>query len=317
MKTSVLSLIGLFILGALTPQEAIAKRSGGRSSSGSMERAPAQPPVNRPSQSQPSNGGSGNSGGGGYYGGGGGYYGGGGGYYGGGTGGAIGQSLFEWIALLGLMGLGTGGMMLYYSKQRAKAGSPAALMNDKMTLSQIQVGFYATDCQIQKQLAAIVETLGIDTEKERLEQLQAVTLAVLRQPQYWSHVKSSSEVFKTPSEAQAAFNRLSMGARSKYDEESLTRREGQEVKKLAPLTATDEDEPSAYVVVTLLVGSTHDEPLFETIHGAEGLRSALEKLSGMTMGELRQFELIWTPQDGSESLSSNDLLVDFPDLQLV
>jgi uncharacterized membrane protein len=315
MKRPLLPLLSFCAILTLA-QTAEARRSGGRSSGGSIERAPVSRPSN-PSgpnqpQSYPNNGGGGP-----------GYipipYGGGGGYYGGGpVGGAIGQSLFQWILLLGLMGLGTGGMLMYFSMQKTKAGSKLAEMNDKVTFSQIQVGFYATDCPIQKQLTEIVETLKNDDSRERLEQLQAVTLSILRLPQFWSHVKSGSETFQKRSLAQAAFNSQSMVERRKYDQESLTRREGHEkVTKLAPLVATLEDQPAAYVVVSLLVGSTHDGPLFEPIHSSESLRSALEKLSGMTQQELLQFELIWTPQDPSESLGSEDLLVDFPDLQLV
>ncbi|NJM45874.1 MAG: DUF1517 domain-containing protein [Alkalinema sp. RU_4_3] len=321
MKRNLLSL-GLMAIALVTLTAPVeAKRSGGRSSGGSIERAPVSRPdsPNNPN-SNPNNNPNRNN----YGGGGPGYvpvpYGGGGGFYGGGgmAGGAIGRSLFDWIMLLGLMGLGTGGMLMYFSMQKPKAGSKLAEMNDLVTFSQIQVGFYATDCPIQKQLTDIVETLQNDDSRERLEQLQAVTLAILRQPKFWSHVKSSSETFKKRSEAQASFNSQSMVERRKYDQESLTRRAGHEkVVKLAPLTATEEDQPAAYVVVSLLVGSTHDQPLFEPIHSAESLRSALEKLSGMTQQELLQFEFIWTPQDPSESLGSEDLLVDFPDLQLV
>jgi uncharacterized membrane protein len=316
MKRPLLSLLSFCAILTLA-QTAEAKRSGGRSSGGSIERAPVSRPSNSnpssPNQPQPNNNGGGGPA----------YipipYGGGGGYYGGGpAGGVIGQSMFQWILLLGLMGLGTGGMLMYFSMQKAKAGGKLAEMNDKVTFSQIQVGLYATDCPIQKQLTEIVETLQNDDSRERLEQLQAVTLSILRLPQFWSHVKSGSETFKKRSLAQAAFNSQSMVERRKYDQESLTRREGHEkVTRLAPLVATLEDQPAAYVVVSLLVGSTHDGPLFEPIHSAESLRSALEKLSGMTQQELLQFELIWTPQDPSESLGSEDLLMDFPDLQLV
>jgi uncharacterized membrane protein len=321
MKRPLLPLLGLIAIASLTltPTAAEARRSGGRSSGGSIERAPVSRPPDsnpsRPSQPYPNNN---NNGGGGP-----GYipipYGGGGGYYGGGpSSGAVGQSLFDWVLLLGLMGLGTGGMLMYFSMKKPKADRKLAQMNDIVTFSQIQVGFYATDCPIQKQLTEIVETLKNDSSRERLEQMQAVTLAILRLPQFWSHVKSGSETFQKRSLAQAAFNSQSMVERRKYDQESLTRREGQEkVTKLAPLVATLEDQPAAYVVVSLLVGSTHDGALFEPIHSAESLRSALEKLSGMTQQELLQFELIWTPQDPAESLGSEDLLVDFPDLQLV
>jgi uncharacterized membrane protein len=322
MLPSISSLFGFCTIALLSSSLLLAnpveaKRSGGRSSGGSIERAPVNRPADNPSspnqpQSYPNN----NGGGPGYipvpYGGGGYGYG-----YGGAPGG-VGSSILTWLLLLGLMGLGTGGMMMYFSMQKAKAGSKLAEMNDQVTFSQVQVGFYATDCPIQKQLTEIVEALPNDTSRERLEQLQAVTLAILRLPQFWSHVKSSSESFKKRSEAQAAFNSRSMAERRKYDQESLTRREGHEkVVKLAPMVATEEDQPAAYVVVSLLIGSTHDDALFTSINSAEQLRSALEKLSGMTQQELLQFELIWTPQDPSESLGSEDLLVDFPDLQLV
>jgi uncharacterized membrane protein len=71
------------------------------------------------------------------------------------------------------------------------------------------------------------------------------------------------------------------------------------------------------VVVTLRLGTTHDRPLFETVHTAEELKAICDRLAGMTTPELLTFELIWSPQESSDSLSRDELLTEYSDLVMV
>ncbi|NJN49339.1 MAG: DUF1517 domain-containing protein [Alkalinema sp. RL_2_19] len=106
-----------------------------------------------------------------------------------------------------------------------------------------------------------------------------------------------------------------MRERSKLSAETLTRdsfgfRQEQ--------VAIDEDEdPASYVVVTLLLGTTHDRPLFEQVHSSEDLQAILETIATITTPELLTFELIWSPQDATDSLTRDELTTEYSDLVMV
>jgi uncharacterized membrane protein len=67
-------------------------------------------------------------------------------------------------------------------------------------------------------------------------------------------------------------------------------------------------------VVTLLVGTAHDRPLFTEIRTVEALQTALQNLAAIPSEYLLVFELIWTPQDETDSLTYDELLTQYTDM---
>ncbi|NJN49338.1 MAG: DUF1517 domain-containing protein [Alkalinema sp. RL_2_19] len=79
----------------------------------------------------------------------------------------------------------------------AAPGSAAEINNDILTISEVQVALLANS-PIQQQLSRIVETMEIETPEQLKAQLQAVIVAILRLPEYWSHAKVESQTFPKP-----------------------------------------------------------------------------------------------------------------------
>ncbi|CCQ52716.1 FIG00563672: hypothetical protein [Crocosphaera watsonii WH 8502] len=63
-------------------------------------------------------------------------------------------------------------------------------------------------------------------------------------------------------QAEAKFNSLSLEERSKLSSETLSNIEGN-IKEKSVISP--DDDSAMYIVVTLLVGTAHDKPLFEDI----------------------------------------------------
>ncbi|NDJ15877.1 DUF1517 domain-containing protein [Myxacorys almedinensis] len=291
-------------------QAALAQRSGGRSRGGSFNRAPSRP-------SRSSGGSSGGSRGGGVaparpgyggYGYGGGY----GGYGGYGYGSSVGGGLFSLVALLAVGGVGLVLWYLIWANRGKKFAGSTELTNDIVTVSKIQVALLAQGKAIQTQLAKIVETADLDTPEGRQHHVQEAALALLRMPENWSHVQAASETVKSLNEGETLFEKWSILERTKYTEETLTNVGGTITRK--DYSINPEKDPASYIVVTLLVGTADDQPLFQEVRTSEALKEVLTKISSLSPDYLMIFEVLWTPQAEGDSLTYDELLTEYSDM---
>ena len=173
--------------------------------------------------------------------------------------------------------------------------------NNIVTVSKIQVGLLASARAIQTGLSKY--SLDTDTESpEGLAQLlQEAALALLRTQENWTHVSASSKTVRTREEAQAIFTQFSIEERSKFSAETLTNVNG--IRRIQDNSQQD-NEPGSYIVVTLLVGTEDDRPLFGDIYSVKELKQALERIAATPPEYLTVFELLWTPQSETESLTT-------------
>lgn len=186
--------------------------------------------------------------------------------------------------------------------------------NNIVTVSKIQVGLLATARAIQTQLSEY--SLNTDTETpEGLAQLvQEAALAFLRTESNWTHVSASSKTVRSREEAQAIFTQLSVEERSKFSAETLMNVNG--IRKI-PDNSKQDNEPGSYIVVTLLIGTENDRPLFGDVYSAKELKQALERIAATPPEYLTVFELLWTPQSETESLTYDELLTEYTKLMQV
>jgi uncharacterized membrane protein len=295
-------------------QSAIARSSGGRSGGGSFRRSsPSSGGSSRQSspQRQPN------------YGGGGGYvpvpvpYGGGYGGYGGGYGyqSGIGNGFSSLLVLLILGGLGIGGIMWFLPKMMGRGASAATseVDNNIFTVSKVQIALYAQARELQAELTELSLDVNTNSSEGLLRLLQESALAMLRNTEYWTHISANSKVARDALEAEHMINKLSIEQRRQLSAETLVNVGGNK-QRSAIKAPSLEEAPAAYIVVTFLVGTAHDKPLFDKIQSVEELKSALETLASLPAEYLMTFELIWSPQDASDSLTDEELLTEYSDL---
>lgn len=306
----VFGLIFTLVLG--NAGNALAARSGGRIGGGSF-RAPSR------TYSPPSSGYRSPGGGYGY-----GY-----GYPGGGIGFPF---LFPFFGIGGGFG-GLFGILIFFAlanflvqtfRRVGEAGDNdvPGYSNPKISVGRVQVGLLAGARGLQKELDELGRTANTGSAVGRAQVLQESTLALLRHPEYWVYGAAQSQ--QTALEAaEAKFNQLALAERSKFTEETLSNvndqlREGTSKASLpgsgGQIVATE--APGEYIIVTILVG-TEGKLELPKINSSDDLRQALRQIGGISSDRLLAVEILWTPQAEGDTLTSDDLMAEYPDLKLV
>ena len=183
--------------------------------------------------------------------------------------------------------------------------------NNLVTVSKLQVALLAEAKGVQKQLSELSLSIDTDTDEGLVELLRESVLVLLRNSDYWSYVLSDSFSLHID-KAESAFQQLSVAERSKFSAETLSNVAGK-IKTREAIPA-DENDTAAYILVTILIGTADDRPLFENIHSQAELEAVLTKLASMRDDYLMKFELLWSPQTEEDSLTYDELITEYTEL---
>ncbi len=187
------------------------------------------------------------------------------------------------------------------------------LENDIVTVSKLQVALHSSARSLQAELSELTLEADTETTKGLKELLEASALALLRNSGNWTHILGTSQTISSREQAETVFNRLSIEERSKFSTETLTNVDGKIRQRSLDEPATDEGS-AAYIVVTLLIGTADDRPLFEPVDSAQAMQEALKKVASMHSDYLMVFELLWSPQVESDTLTEAELATEYAGL---
>ena len=186
------------------------------------------------------------------------------------------------------------------------------LRNDVVTLTFLQIALDASARDLQAQLTTQAEQGDWESREGLTQQLQEAALAVLREEGYWRGVKVLSETLPNRDRAAQRFEELSIQERSKFSEETISRT-GDRFQQRA--MQKQEDDIALYIMVSFLVGTEDDQPLFtDKIYDTESLTIALQRLAQITPDYLSVFELLWSPQNSEDSLTEDELICEYSDI---
>jgi uncharacterized membrane protein len=186
------------------------------------------------------------------------------------------------------------------------------LANDIVTVTRLQIALLAQARSIQTELTELTLDADMETPEGLADMLRETVLALMRSPENWSHARAQSETVRSRDEAAQLFEKLSVIERSKFSAETLAKVGGRvRRQQLRP----DDDGPAAFIVVTLLIGTEDDRPIIDPqIRSTQELQAALQRIGAITPDYLLIYELLWSPQDASDSLTYDELLAEYPDL---
>jgi uncharacterized membrane protein len=197
--------------------------------------------------------------------------------------------------------------------------------NSTVSITRLQVGLLAQARGLQTELNHIAETADTNTPEGRAEILQEASLALLRHPEYWVYAGGGTQQAKLNA-AESQFNRLSLAERSKFSEETLSNVNNQLKAALAkealPPAELDNptrlisEGPGEYLIVTLLA-ATLGKFGIPAINSADDLRQALRIIGSLPSEQLLAIEVLWTPQAEGDTLTTDELFAEYPDLKLV
>lgn len=198
--------------------------------------------------------------------------------------------------------------------------------NPTVSVARLQVGLLAQARDLQPELNRIAEAADTNSPEGRAQVVQETSLALLRHPEYWVYAGVGTQQAKLNS-AEGQFNRLALAERSKFSEETLSNVNNQLKAALAKdaLPSSGELEnptrlisegPGEYIIVTLLAATLGKFEL-PAVNNIDDLRQALRQMGSIPADKLLALEVLWTPQAEGDTLTSDDLLAEYPDLKLV
>ena len=195
------------------------------------------------------------------------------------------------------------------AQPRTKRRISGEITNNIVTITQLQVAMHASARHVQQALNRIAEETDLGTPEGLTLSLRETVVTLLRSPETWTHAIATSKTVSTKQEAKQRFEALSIEERSKFDVESMVNTSGQ--LKHREMIERPEDIAS-HIVVTLIVGTAHDSPIIDPVMSSEELRLALKRLGSITPDYLMVYEVLWSPQDESDSLTEEELLLNYP-----
>lgn len=192
-----------------------------------------------------------------------------------------------------------------------------------VSVAKVQVGLLSEARSLQVDLDRIARTADTSTSEGLTQVLQETTLSLMRHPEYWIYAGSETQQTRLEA-AETQFNRLALAERSKFAEETLSnvnnQLRGADRASLpaakGQLVKTDLSSPGEYIVVTVLA-ATQGKLQIPAVNSTEDLRRALGQIGAIPSEQLLAVEILWTPQAEGDTLSSDDMMAEYPDLKLI
>lgn len=193
--------------------------------------------------------------------------------------------------------------------------------NAKVSVAKVQVGLLASGRYLQKELDQLAQTADTNTTSGRAMVLQEASLALLRHPEYWVSGLTETDTIGIDA-AEAKFNQLALAERSKFSAETLSNVNNQ-LRGNSPAELLEGkgelskfSETGQYIVASIIVGTQGKLNLPE-INEVNHLQQALQQVAAIGSDRLLAIEILWTPQAEGDTLSRDDVLVNYPNLRLV
>ncbi|CAB9519303.1 Protein of unknown function (DUF1517) [Seminavis robusta] len=127
--------------------------------------------------------------------------------------------------------------------------------------------------------------------------------------------------YRNRDKAQRAFNSLSVEERGKFEQETISKFGGVDYasnSRVQSFGAADGSK-ATMAVVTLCLAIDGDKTKVPAIRNMRDIEEALRKIASDAKVSdcLQGAEILWTPQDSSESLTFRDVVADYPELNSV
>eukprot|EP00241_Pyramimonas_parkeae_P005981 CAMPEP_0114244066 /NCGR_PEP_ID=MMETSP0058-20121206/11133_1 /TAXON_ID=36894 /ORGANISM="Pyramimonas parkeae, CCMP726" /LENGTH=417 /DNA_ID=CAMNT_0001356965 /DNA_START=353 /DNA_END=1606 /DNA_ORIENTATION=+ len=184
--------------------------------------------------------------------------------------------------------------------------------DEGMTVCRLQVGLLGTARDLQSDLNRIADRADTGSEDGLHYILTETVLSLMRNPQYWVYGAVASASEDSPESAERRFSSLSMEERSKIKEETLVnvdeRRRASDNVPVSGDRVTNE-----FILVTILaaVDGTHR---MAPVNSSQDVKAALSLLGGMRVDQVAAVEVMWTPQAEGDTLTAEELMIDYPKL---
>ena len=191
---------------------------------------------------------------------------------------------------------------------------------DVCTLLRLRVALVSSARSVQRDLDAIAGKADTTKASGLHFVLTETAVSLLRNPEYIVYASSTTTATRDVDKLESQFSKLSLKERSKIKAETNVNVDG--VSFVAPegIAVTENSDVGEYVVVTLLAGVAGRVRLLSGGSGqidASSLKEAIKKLGSIGSRDVFAVEVLWTPQEEQDTLTTDEILADFPELKPV
>lgn len=147
-----------------------------------------------------------------------------------------------------------------------------------------------------------------------------VALEILRRKSSIVSASGNTKHFGDRTKAQREYQSRSIQERSKFENESVSKYGGvdyaSENKNKASSLSSDK---ATMAVITLVLAIDGDSTKVPSLNSMSDVEQALQRIASNTKVDdcLQSSEILWTPEDRSETLSLRDVVADYPELRSV
>jgi len=198
-------------------------------------------------------------------------------------------------------------------------GGGVQLGGDAIAVVKVQIGLLGMARDLQLDLEKIADKADTSTVEGLHYVLEETVLALLRNPEYCVYGYATSTSARGPEEAEDTFNEFSMDERGKLAEETLVNVNSRK-RSSSSFTAVGKDGEDGgineYILVTIIAACDGGLKLPAVTDSAE-LRTALKRVGAIRADALQAVEVIWTPQEDGDTLTEEELLADYPMLNVL
>ena len=267
----------------------------------------------------------GSFGGGSFSGGGGGYSGGGGSYggsYGGSSwssssssysGGGGSASIGQLIVILLIF------LVISFVKSQLQGGGSqhrGVPQRRRMDLTVLKLGIdWRARKFVQEELERLAQSGDTSTQEGLARLLRQVAMVLRRVEVGWLYAHVENHPSTTdPSQCERVFRQAASDARSRFRHEVIRNADGSTRTQQAPGTQPAREEGEGTVVVTVVVAAWRDFADIRRIDDANALKHLLQQMVALDGFSLAAMEVIWSPAEEGDRMSTAELEVLYPEL---
>lgn len=178
-------------------------------------------------------------------------------------------------------------------------------------VSKLQIAFAVEDDSLRQKLVELCSNIDSRTD-QGITELMRKTISLLISEQKCTHVSQSSESYPIDC-LKTEFEAICTKEKNKVVSESYSV-VGRDNNSSKSTSSFDNKDIAQYFVITLVLCTSHTEPIFEQITTKKQLEVELSELGKMRQDDLIKFDLLWNPQSEEQYLTSNELLVNYIDM---
>jgi uncharacterized membrane protein len=191
---------------------------------------------------------------------------------------------------------------------------------------QLSVALEVPDRDDRNSLLSVLDQLSQTARTDSRVGIQnlssQVALEILRRRSSIVSATSSNKNFNNSNQAAREFNDRSIKERSKFESETVSKYGGVDYgsssssSKSSSITTAPK---ATMMVITLILNIDGDSTKLNKINSISDVEQALRKIAANSKVEdcLQSAEILWTPEDRTETLSVRDIIADYPELRAI